>query len=365
MRIGLVYMGRRAGLCHVTYEMAQAMSRIADVTCYLSQHNELADEFGQLPLRVRDFETYTGYASFLKSLAVRTGPKRVARAIVEDAPDVALDTGSGPWKGIIQQHIRGRVPAAEIVHDVQHHPDRWKLLWSAVDRLLPSSPDIYVGLSRYSHEQLVQIHPNAQHVESRLGAIHPSLAADPDRIAANRRRMLFFGRIEAYKGLDVLVDAFEKARRANGEIELSVMGAGPIAPELAARMSALGVNLRNEWIPTGDMPSIIASHGVFVLPYTSATQSGIAAIALANGLPSIGTAVGALPEQVMDGRNGLIVPPGDADALADAMVKLAGDESLAREMSVQTLEIARELYSWDVIAPQLLADLDKCCRSSG
>ena len=94
-----------------------------------------------------------------------------------------------------------------------------------------------------------------------------------------------------------------------------------------------------------------------VLPYTSATQSAVAALALANGMPCIATSVGALPEQVIDGSNGFIVPPGDPEALARAMVTISGDAATAHRMAQESLRIGRELYSWNVIGQALLDDL--------
>jgi glycosyltransferase involved in cell wall biosynthesis len=350
-------MGRRAGLSNVTLELARAMSDLADVTCYLSKYNELAEEFAQVQCRVRSFQTYTGARGLIKSLCIRTGPRQVARAIQEDAPDVVIDTGSGPWKGLIQGYLRGRIPQAEFVHDVEHHPDRWLVMCHLMDMVSPSRADIRIALSRYSHEHLRRRYPNGANIESRLGVLHPAVDPDCERIASLRNRMLFFGRIEKYKGLDILADAYEKALAANPELKLSVVGQGPVSQELSARMVGMGVNLRNTWIPTEEIPAIISSHGVMVMPYLSATQSAIAAVAMANGMPSIATSTGAMAEQVIDGRNGMIVPPGDAGALAEAMLRIAGDASLALSMSQEALAVAKELYSWDKIAARLLADL--------
>ncbi|MCX8052310.1 MAG: glycosyltransferase, partial [Armatimonadetes bacterium] len=115
----------------------------------------------------------------------------------------------------------------------------------------------------------------------------------------------------------------------------------------------------NRYVQDSEVKNAIATHGVMVLPYTSATQSGVAAIALGNGLPCIATRVGALPEQVIDGRNGIVVPPCNADALAEAMLKIAADEELARRMADEAVRIGREEYSWQVISRRLLNDLQE------
>lgn len=364
MHIGIVYMGRR-GIAGITLEQARSLSAIAQVTCYLSSGNELLDDFGTLPCSVKTFRTYSGYRSLLCSLATRLGPKGVAREVEADAPDVVLDTGSGPWKGIIQHELGGKIPQAEVVHDVHLHPDRWNIPTRTLHALFPSQADIYVSLSHYSHGSLLRKFPNAWHIKSRHGVLHCVGTPEPGTIAARRNRMLFFGRIEAYKGIDVLVDAFDKAKPRDRSLELSIVGRGPISARTRRRARDLGIVVRNEWIATSEVPSIILSHGAMVLPYLSATQSGIAGIALGNGMPCIGTNTGALPEQILHGRNGLIVPPGDSNALAEAMLTIAESELLATEMSAQAREVAREQFEWDRIGIELLKDLEDAVSAVG
>lgn len=358
IHVGVLYLGRRGGICHYTYELVRVVSKIARVTCYLSVNNTLLDAWRDIPCRLKIFDTYNGLPSLLWSMVSRRDALRVASTIDVDAPDVLLDTGSGPWQGIIKREIRCKTLLADVIHDVQFHPDRWSKLLHLYEWFYPPKADIFIGISEYSYKQLLLCFPGAKHIYSRHGVIHSPSTIDLDRIAANRKKLLFFCRIEKYKGIEVLIDAFRIARRSNSHLSLDIVGHGPLASKTKSDIAELNIELRNQWISDDDLREIFASYGVMIMPYLSATQSGVAAVALANGLPSIGTNVGALPEQIIHGRNGLIVPPGDVNALASAMVAISTDYMLAHKMAEEACLIASTLYSWERIGSELLEELE-------
>jgi glycosyltransferase involved in cell wall biosynthesis len=95
---------------------------------------------------------------------------------------------------------------------------------------------------------------------------------------------------------------------------------------------------------------LFKSTKVVVLPYTDATQSGVAAIALAHGIPVVASAVGGIPEVVIEGRTGLLVPPCDPLALSRAIGQLLRDEQKTQELGRSAAEFARQHLSWTKIA---------------
>ena len=155
-------------------------------------------------------------------------------------------------------------------------------------------------------------------------------AAGRDRASARAKTnlagdvLLFFGFVRRYKGLDILVEALPKvlARRS---VTLVVAGEfyEPVAP-LKARIAELGLNERvrvlDRYVPDEEVGDLVAAADCVVLPYRSATQSGVVLVAYAGGCPVISTAVGGLPEVVDDGVTGFLVPPEDPGALADAIL---------------------------------------------
>uniref|UniRef100_UPI002ACD6516 glycosyltransferase n=1 Tax=Chloroflexus sp. TaxID=1904827 RepID=UPI002ACD6516 len=152
----------------------------------------------------------------------------------------------------------------------------------------------------------------------------PALRAEwqvPDR----RRILLFFGFVRPYKGLEYLIQALAHAR---SQIDAHLLVVGEIWGSLAYYQRyaaefgvADAITFVNRYVPNEELPPIFAAADVVVLPYVSATQSAVVQLALGFGKPVITTNVGGLPEVVQDGVNGLIVPPQDAMALAQAIVR--------------------------------------------
>lgn len=358
MRIAFVYLDKGGGIGQCSYQLAKVLAQHADITCYLAAQNTLLADFQSLPCPVKVFPLQRGWKSLLRSMMTRSERSGVAEAIKADAPDIILDAGSQLWIQLIERLLQRQFPVVEVIHDVNPHPGLRYPMYALHSVLYPSLADAVVSMSEYSHHQMVRKYPGKVHIRSRHGIIHGRQEIDPDAVAAKRESMLFFGQITAYKGIDVLVDAFKIAKQQNPDLELDIVGRGQIKPALLQQIKHQGIGLTNRYVSDEEVKSIISEHGIMVMPYASATQSGVAAVALANGLPGVATNVGALPEQIMDGRNGIVVPPRDPRALADAMVSISSDYGLARSMSEQALAIGREEYSWESIGTRLLSDLE-------
>ncbi|WP_373543087.1 glycosyltransferase family 4 protein [Chamaesiphon sp.] len=356
IHLGILYIGKQGGICHYTYELVRVLSKIVKVTCYLSANNELLAKWQELPCQIKTFETYSGFSTLLWSMVTQQ-PLNVAKEIDRDRPDILLDTGSGPWAGMIKKAISSQVLTIDVIHDVETHPDRWLPLITAYQFFYPNKADALVGISDYSYQQLLLKFPKIPILKSAHGIIQPAASIDLDRIATNRNKFLFFGRIEKYKGVEILVKSFAIAKQVYPDLSLSIVGKGTIDEQLKTQMSELGIQLINRWVAEAELAEIVANHGIAVMPYLSATQSGVAAVCLGNGLPAIATNVGALPEQIIHERNGAIVPPGDADALAQAMLAISQDYASAYKMAQEAGIIAETTYSWKNIGTKLLEDM--------
>ena len=164
--------------------------------------------------------------------------------------------------------------------------------------------------------------------------------------------LLFFGRIEAYKGLSVLLDALDSLDSLkDGAVRLIIAGRGSDLDTQRARIAKNPrIEVDDRFIPVEDVPELFARSAIAVLPYLDATQSGVAAMAFAFGRPVIASATGALPEVVRDGETGLLVPPADADALAQAIHRLITDQGLWKTLAQGALRCATGELSWANIA---------------
>ncbi|WP_347302203.1 glycosyltransferase family 4 protein [Croceibacterium sp. TMG7-5b_MA50] len=186
--------------------------------------------------------------------------------------------------------------------------------------------------------------------------VHGTILAGPPVPPPTDFRVLMFGRMEAYKGLDVLLAAMRRLVADGVPIALELAGSGPELDRLGDDFAALPqVTVRRGYITSADLVERIGAADCLVLPYHSATQSGVLAAAMANGRFAVASAVGGIPDTVQDGVNGLLVPPGDVDALAGALARLAGDSQLRRTLQAGAARTAAEQLDWNVIADDLLA----------
>ncbi len=179
-------------------------------------------------------------------------------------------------------------------------------------------------------------------------------------IPADRQVVLFFGGLRPSKGLPDLIDAFAVIRRT---IEASLLIAGFPSTDfdtdgLVARAHQNGigddVTVDARYLPLEDIGPLVRTGTVVVLPYRSATASGVLQMAYAFGRPVITTDVGDLPESVDEGETGFVVPAGDADELAGAITKVLSDPSGAARMGEAARQAAKDRFAWDPIAQEIL-----------
>jgi glycosyltransferase involved in cell wall biosynthesis len=164
--------------------------------------------------------------------------------------------------------------------------------------------------------------------------------------------VLFFGLVRPYKGLDVLLEALAIARR-QVPVQLIVAGEfyqdrGPYEAQIARLGLGDAVRLVDRYIPNEAVEAYFRSADLVVLPYRSATQSGIAQIALSFERPVLVTRVGGLPEAVRPGETGYVVPPADSEAMAAALIDFFQNGGAARLAPHLRGETAR--FSWDAMA---------------
>lgn len=170
--------------------------------------------------------------------------------------------------------------------------------------------------------------------------------------------LLFLGRFAAYKGLPLLLDAFDRLRTSSTSFKLTIAGSGDLGP-LAARIDQTpDIDLIHEWLSDETIANCLQAADAVVLPYQEASQSGIAATAFAAGLPVIATPVGGLTEQIEDHYTGLIATAVTASALAETILELSTSKTLYENLSRGALHHAKTALNWTHIGATLCDALD-------
>jgi glycosyltransferase involved in cell wall biosynthesis len=358
MRILLWYWGRRGGGAQFSLGLARALASRPGLGLSLSvsAQGALVDGFRAIGAPMDIIDTYRGRLGFATGLLRVPG---LARRLVAQArqADVVISGMTHSWTPLVAPALaRAGIAFVPVVHDAAPHPGDPALAWGwRLGRELAAARAA-IALSDAVAASLAQRAPGLPLIRMAL----PALLADhaggpPPRPPGAGPRLLFFGRFRAYKGLDLLRDAFRLFHAANPAATLLVVGEGDAeacAPGLAAMP---GVTVESRWVAEAEIPALLAASDAVVLPYREASQSGIAPQALAMGVPVVATPVGGLLEQVRPGAGGVLAAAVEPAALAAALACLVAPGGLDRLRR----EARHAATDWQVETDRLLAGLGR------
>ena len=250
-----------------------------------------------------------------------------------------------------------RTPGSRLV--IWHHSDvvrpAWapatygrlqRALYRRADCVIVSSPNLAASSPLVGQARRVEVIPFGIRLD-RFQSPAPAVQAQADRLRSVTAgpRILFVGRFVYYKGLDVLIEAM-----AGCPGTLVLVGEGPLEPELRRLVDALGLTDRVVFagrVSEEDLPAHYRSCDLLVLPSVARSETfGVVQVeAMASGLPVISTALPTgVPWVNQHGESGLVVPPGDAPALAAAMTMLLAEEERRRDMGRRAMARAAALF---------------------
>jgi glycosyltransferase involved in cell wall biosynthesis len=241
---------------------------------------------------------------------------------------------------------------------------RRRLAAPAVRAAVRAAAEVTV-LSSYTAGLLAGLAPAARPRVIPLGAtVPPPPAPDAaERPAGAALELLCVGRLVPRKGVHVLLDALAAARPARA-VRLHVVGDGPERAALAAHAERLGVGDRVTWhgfVSREALARRYAECDAVALPTLGDVEGdveglGLPAVeALGFGRAVVGSRAGGLVDVVRDGETGLLVPPGDAAALARAVERLAADPALARVLGARGRAHVARTFDWDVVLDAYVA----------
>jgi len=203
--------------------------------------------------------------------------------------------------------------------------------------------------ARFAHRQIAISHGLARYLAETehfdvddFTVVHYGIEAGPEPSPPPEApRLVAVGRLIEIKGLDVLLEAFAAARRELPALTLEIAGAGPLEQELR-RAAPEGVSFLGRVSPVGP---VYERNAIAVVPSRGEGFGMVALEAAERGRPAIVSDVGGLPEIVADGETGIVVRSGDADALARAIVSLAGDPERVRGLGAAARRRAAAQFS--------------------
>ena len=281
-------------------------------------------------------------------------PRRIARELRRFQPDAVIAQGAQETALALLARRLARSRAAVILdlHGDWRAPTR--LYGSRARRLLDPLADALARralrdadgvrtISAYTTE-LVRaegIEPAAEFAA--FMDLEPFLA-NPVVPLPKAPRVLFVGVLERYKAFDVLADAWRRVVVSAPEAVLHVVGQGALAPVAEGLVEELPE--RVEWSPSmtaEDVAAALDSATLLVLPSRSEGMGRVVIEAAARARGVVGSRVGGIPDVVADGESGVLVPPDDADVLAEALARVLSDRALAERLGA---EARRRVEPW-------------------
>jgi glycosyltransferase involved in cell wall biosynthesis len=348
--------------------MGKALAEQCELAAVYSSTAENADKWQTLGVPHLRIDTFSGMAGMLLSMFSVRRFARIRRFARQFDPDIIYYPGGHAWKPVLDLVLPRRARVVATIHDPHLHPGEDSLAHRAFDALNRLRAHGYVLLNRSQRDAYIDrfaLEPGTVTVLP-LGALdevrsQPRAPSEVPSFSGLRSiagsYLLFVGRIRSYKGISTLLEGYRDSVAQPG-VPLVIAGSGAFSAEERALLDSLSgadVHVINRWLDIEDISALIASARFVVIPYSSATQSGVIPLASALGVPTIASDAGGLSEQVLDGSTGFLFSAGDADALGASLLEALGMDELAyQRMSRNARAYAEEHWSWRSLASQLL-----------
>lgn len=331
--------GRRGAGPLYSFRMAEALIHVmpGNVLLSYSRQSDYLKDFRDLERPRLEVDTFaTTLEGVRRTVRLPQLRRQFAKFLAENRVDAVYCPMWHPWNAAMVGTLRKkRIPFILTVHDaIRHEGDagpfqRW------VESYEQRHADAFIALSEHVKRQL-----DSRRHRPRFGTTLIPLPnfsyATQDRASSSTSvtlKCLFIGRIRPYKGIGVLLDAFERiTRESEHDVSLTIAGSGDLKPYEAKVSNLSGLDVRNKWLSDSEFGQLVHSHDVLILPYLEASQSGVIAAAHGAGKPVVAFSVGGISEQIDHGGNGLMAADRTPESLAREVLRLADDKQLLAKL---------------------------------
>jgi len=208
-------------------------------------------------------------------------------------------------------------------------------------------------------QALVRVVPHGSYLGLIPAAMEKYRARESLGLPQDEYIILFFGQIKAVKGLDLLIEAFARARAQTKPMRLVI--AGKVWKDNFAHYQDLiehysigdAISLHIRYIPDDEIAAYYGAADIVVLPYRKIYQSGVLLMAMSYGIPILASDLQGMSEVVSDGENGFLFRSGDVAHLAERLIAVLEDEESRIRVVLQAHADMESQFSWDTIGGQL------------
>lgn len=366
MRIAMIYLGRRGSGGRISFELARQLHEKSHLLAVVSRQAESRRLWESVPCERLEVETYQNLFGAVTSWIIQSKLSQLAGQIRAFHPDVLLFPMFYTWNPFLQRYLQD-IPTVVAVHDPVPHPGMVDFFYRQMEDRSIRMADRCIYFSRSLKQAIQQRKGSAEKLDYLpLGALVLRKKDDTTVSQTLPREpvLLFFGRITRYKGLEVLLRAYRKIIEKRC-VRLLIAGEGDLRPYRELLNGLPDVEVINRWINEDEAGTFFKQASMVVLPYTSASQSGVLTVAAGFGLPVVATHTGGLSEQIQDGVTGLLVEPGSVDQLVAAIEKLLDDPEGAGQFGHNLQRDFEENRSWEMISNKVYASLERAVNEYG
>ncbi|MCP6758401.1 MAG: glycosyltransferase family 4 protein [Fischerella sp. CENA71] len=338
-----------------TVQLANALANYVELTLIHPKHvSAQCKDVLDSRIHIRSFEKPR-----IRDLRNINAMHEMMHVIRASSPDVLhIQETNDPWFDLTLLFNK-MPPLVTTIHDVVRHPgDRQNVFGSEYTRKITfhRSQQLIVHADLLKNALLQELAVSEQRVRvlphGELGSLYQKLAASKD-VVREPYTLLFLGRIWPYKGLKYLLEAIPLVAEHIPEVKLIIAGRGENLQQYFPNgYDEKRYEILNRYIQDTEIADLFQRSTAVILPYIEASQSGVAAIAYGMGTPVIASDIGGLSEMIKHEKDGLLVPPRNVRALADAIIHLLSDRNLQQQIQTAALARCQQDLNWSNIAAQ-------------
>jgi glycosyltransferase involved in cell wall biosynthesis len=387
MRVAIIETTPYGGLLHYAVQFGDALAaRGHDVDLIVPRNNELLSHHGTAHMR----PVLTPTVDWTKipkrdPIRILIRRARVALRLARSWARILVEARRGRYEAVVVNcdlgltltatgallltHLPGGPRVVNVAHNARVF-NRWggdqmfktNPVLTAVYGRMVKSFDLVLLHGERSREEYQATWPTVPTAVIPHGGDSQIFAQEPPP-PSDEERILFFGDWRKVKGLRVLMEAFDTLAARRPSVRLTIAGRPApqdVDPELVRRWAAghgERVKVIDRYVPIEDVPDLFREARVVVNPYIVGFQSGVLHLAMTFGRAAVVSDVGDLGHTVNQAAGGLVVPPEDSGALADALERVVSDPELAARLGAGGHRYAREHVAWDAVAEQVEAAL--------
>ena len=242
------------------------------------------------------------------------------------------------------------------LHDFLSHSGEENKKSFMVQKLLAKFNFHFIQHYKYLQNALIKEYKLKKSLVSQVysGKLDVFNVYEPMPISIDGNFILFFGRISKYKGIDLLIDAFNNISNPDN-VKLVIAGKGKMCFDNASITQNKNITFINRYLETEELVHLVRNSLFIVIPYIDATHSATVVTSYALNKSVIATNVGGISEVVFDNKTGLLVNPRDIKNLKDAIEKLINDEQLRTEFEQNIEYYCNESeFSWNFIKNKMV-----------